>query len=42
MTHRAKASGAVGTVVDGRFRDLGEQREIGFPVCFCAICNSVG
>ncbi|KAH7350602.1 ribonuclease E inhibitor RraA/Dimethylmenaquinone methyltransferase [Rhexocercosporidium sp. MPI-PUGE-AT-0058] len=32
MTHRARASGAVGTVVDGRIRDLGEHREQGFPV----------
>lgn len=32
MTARARARGAVGTVVDGRFRDLQEQREMGFPV----------
>jgi regulator of RNase E activity RraA len=32
MSNRAKASGAVGTVVDGRIRDLNEHREIGMPV----------
>lgn len=32
MTARARARGAVGTVVDGRFRDLQEQREMGYPV----------
>jgi regulator of RNase E activity RraA len=32
MTHRARASGAVGTIVDGRIRDLQEHREMNFPV----------
>ena len=32
MTSRAKASKAVGSVIDGRFRDLQEQRGLGFPV----------
>lgn len=32
MSARAKASGAVGTVIDGRFRDLQEQRALGYPV----------
>lgn len=32
MTARARARGAVGSVIDGRFRDLQEQREMGFPV----------
>ncbi|KAH7037419.1 ribonuclease E inhibitor RraA/Dimethylmenaquinone methyltransferase [Microdochium trichocladiopsis] len=32
MTMRARASGAVGSVIDGRFRDLQEQRELGFPI----------
>lgn len=32
MSARAKASGAVGTVVDGRFRDLQEQRALDYPV----------
>ncbi|GFZ50088.1 hypothetical protein JCM24511_07841, partial [Saitozyma sp. JCM 24511] len=32
MSNRAKASGAAGTVVDGRIRDLNEHREIGMPV----------
>lgn len=32
MSARAKASGAVGSVIDGRFRDLQEQRELGYPV----------
>jgi regulator of RNase E activity RraA len=31
MSNRAKES-AVGTVVDGRIRDLNEHREIGMPV----------
>ncbi|KAH8777492.1 ribonuclease E inhibitor RraA/Dimethylmenaquinone methyltransferase [Diaporthe sp. PMI_573] len=32
MSARAKALGAVGSVIDGRFRDLHEQREQGWPV----------
>ncbi|KAG0246331.1 hypothetical protein BGX31_002942 [Mortierella sp. GBA43] len=32
MTARAQARGALGVVVDGRIRDLNEQREAGFPV----------
>jgi len=32
MTTRAKASGAVGSVIDGRFRDLQEQRGQDYPV----------
>lgn len=32
MSARAQASKAVGTVVDGRFRDLQEQRDLGWPV----------
>lgn len=32
MTARARASGAVGTIVDGRFRDLEEQRNQNYPV----------
>ncbi|KAK4451424.1 RraA-like protein [Podospora aff. communis PSN243] len=32
MTTRAKASGAVGSVIDGRFRDLEEQREQNYPI----------
>lgn len=32
MTHRARARGAVGAVVDGRFRDLQEHRDVQFPV----------
>lgn len=32
MSHRAKFSGAVGTVVDGVFRDLQDHRDLGFPV----------
>ncbi|KAK7757672.1 hypothetical protein SLS62_000049 [Diatrype stigma] len=31
MSMRARASGAVGSVIDGRFRDLQEQRELGYP-----------
>ena len=32
MTHRAIASGAVATVVDGRVRDLQEHRQMNYPV----------
>ncbi|KAG0215429.1 hypothetical protein BGX28_010134 [Mortierella sp. GBA30] len=32
MTARAQIKGALGVVVDGRIRDLNEQREAGFPV----------
>ena len=32
MSMRARASGAVGSVIDGRFRDLQEQRELDYPV----------
>jgi regulator of RNase E activity RraA len=32
MSTRAKYLGAAGTIVDGRFRDLDEQRALDFPV----------
>ena len=32
MSRRAKYSGAAGTVVDGRIRDLQEHRQLGFGV----------
>ncbi|EGS18909.1 uncharacterized protein CTHT_0055220 [Thermochaetoides thermophila DSM 1495] len=32
MSTRAKALGAVGSVINGRFRDLQEQRELNYPV----------
>ncbi|KAH6619303.1 ribonuclease E inhibitor RraA/Dimethylmenaquinone methyltransferase [Chaetomium sp. MPI-SDFR-AT-0129] len=32
MSTRAKASGAAGSVIDGRFRDLQEQKDLGYPV----------
>ncbi|KAK4116843.1 RraA-like protein [Canariomyces notabilis] len=32
MSTRAKATGAVGSVIDGRFRDLQEQRDLGYPI----------
>ncbi|KAF9372170.1 hypothetical protein CPB97_001416 [Podila verticillata] len=32
MTTRAQVKGALGVIVDGRIRDLNEQREAGFPV----------
>ena len=32
MSGRAQASGAVGTIVDGRVRDLQEHRDLGYPV----------
>jgi regulator of RNase E activity RraA len=37
MSTRARAIGAVGTVVDGRFRDLDEQRALDYPVSFLRI-----
>lgn len=32
MSTRAQASGAIGTIVDGRVRDLQEHRGLRFPV----------
>jgi len=32
MSTRAKYSGAVGTIIDGRFRDLQEHRDLDYPV----------
>ncbi|KAK3355991.1 ribonuclease E inhibitor RraA/Dimethylmenaquinone methyltransferase [Neurospora tetraspora] len=32
MSTRARALGAVGSVIDGRFRDLQEQRDLGYPI----------
>ncbi|KAK4193263.1 ribonuclease E inhibitor RraA/Dimethylmenaquinone methyltransferase [Podospora australis] len=32
MSTRAQYSGAVGSVIDGRFRDVQEQRDLGYPV----------
>ena len=32
MSNRAKYSGAVGTIVDGRVRDLQEHRDLDYPV----------
>lgn len=32
MSTRAKHSGAVGTVIDGRLRDLQEHRDLDYPV----------
>lgn len=32
MALRAQQVGAVGTVIDGRLRDLQEHRDLGFPV----------
>ncbi|KAL2021639.1 hypothetical protein VTK56DRAFT_6992 [Thermocarpiscus australiensis] len=32
MSARARASGAVGSVIDGRFRDLQEQRVLNYPI----------
>ena len=32
MSARVKASRAVGSVIDGRFRDLQEQRDLKYPV----------
>jgi regulator of RNase E activity RraA len=36
MSTRAQASKAVGSVVDGRFRDLQEHRALNFPVSVAA------
>ena len=33
MSTRAQYAGAVGTIVDGRIRDLQEHRDLNFPVC---------
>ena len=32
MSNRAKYSGAAGTIVDGRIRDVQEHRELEYPV----------
>ncbi|KAK1778292.1 ribonuclease E inhibitor RraA/Dimethylmenaquinone methyltransferase [Copromyces sp. CBS 386.78] len=32
MSTRAKALGAAGSVIDGRFRDVQEQRDMGYPI----------
>ncbi|KAK0734790.1 RraA-like protein [Lasiosphaeria miniovina] len=32
MSMRARASGAEGSVIDGRFRDLQEQRDLNYPI----------
>lgn len=32
MSTRAQVSGAAGTVIDGRFRDIQEHRDLGYPV----------
>ncbi|KAK3393549.1 ribonuclease E inhibitor RraA/Dimethylmenaquinone methyltransferase [Podospora didyma] len=32
MSARAKASKAVGSIIDGRFRDLQEQRDLNYPI----------
>jgi len=37
MSTRAKFLGAKGVVVDGNVRDLGEHREMGFPVRFVSL-----
>jgi regulator of RNase E activity RraA len=34
MTHRARFSGAIGTIVDGNFRDLEEHRKLSYPVSY--------
>lgn len=33
MSTRAQYSGAAGTIIDGRLRDLQEHRDLNFPVC---------
>ena len=39
MSTRASKIGAVGAVVDGRIRDLGEHRELGFSVSIPALAK---
>lgn len=39
MGTRAKYSGAVGTVIDGRLRDLQEHRSSNYPVCGAVRCH---
>jgi regulator of RNase E activity RraA len=38
MSNRAKYLGAVGTVIDGRLRDLQEHRDLEFPVGSSNLC----
>lgn len=41
MSNRAKYLGAVGTVIDGRLRDLQEHRDLEYPVSkYAASCIS--
>ena len=42
MSNRAKVSGAVGTVVDGRIRDLQEHRDLEYPVRRIVRQQSIG
>ncbi len=42
MSTRALASGAVGSVIDGRFRDLQEQRALEYPVLHSVSAQQVG
>ncbi|TGJ84812.1 hypothetical protein E0Z10_g3986 [Xylaria hypoxylon] len=47
MSTRAKALGAVGSVIDGRFRDVQEQRDLAYPVkhlppCLIVFARDVG
>jgi regulator of RNase E activity RraA len=38
MSNRAKYLGAVGTIIDGRLRDLQEHRDLEYPVCSDCPC----
>lgn len=40
MSTRARASGAVGSVIDGRFRDVQEQRDLNYPVLYLSLSPS--
>ena len=42
MSNRAKVSGAVGSVVDGRIRDLQEHRDLDYPACRYARHPNIG
>lgn len=41
MSNRAKYLGAVGTIIDGRLRDLQEHRDLDFPVSMCSPKNDI-
>ena len=40
MSTRAQVSGAVGTIIDGRLRDLQEHRDLSYPVLYCYLFST--